>query len=170
MNLTFLTSNECITMTSSPGQRCLQPLHGSVAMNHGGYGPLSEHDSFPADSPSDESIFQAAAPLPVLNLSAVDDTTICVEMTCSAAGTVLVDGMPCDASALPLAFYPPLSRCNLPMLLSTSKCSLHASIACSGHAFLQTLCTPRTLIYCLESQGAPCSLHQKVFAMSHAAE
>jgi hypothetical protein len=140
-----LTSRECVTMTSSPGQRCLQPLHGTVATNHGGhggYGHWSEHDSFPADSPSDESIFQAVAPVPGIDFEAVDDTTICVEMTCSAAGTVLVDGMPCDASALPVAFHPPLLRCNLPMPSSTSKRSFHAFIACSRHAFLHTLCSP----------------------------
>jgi hypothetical protein len=146
-------------MTSSPGQRCLQPLQFDTLENSpipldGTTGETSYSDYVDADTPSvvldgttgeisysdysdadtptvvldgttgetsysdyvvvdtpsvplngtpGESVF-SAAPLsaPSIDPSIFDDNTICVKMNCSAIGTVLVDGFPCDPSAQPL--------------------------------------------------------------------
>jgi hypothetical protein len=92
----------CISKTSLPGHRCLQPLNATFDL-------ITQNlisEAFGYDG------YQAAAPSPVsVALDDIKDTTICVERNCSAAGTVLVDGIPCDPGELTLTFI--LSRSQL---------------------------------------------------------
>jgi hypothetical protein len=120
-------SQLCISKTSPPGQRCLEPLRGApdeydtfnssfdisseyfyayIEELYGNYNYEAEAPSpFSADAPSP---FSAAAPSPLSadapsqsNTSALpEDDTLCVNMTCSAEGRVLVNGKLCDPGAL----------------------------------------------------------------------
>jgi hypothetical protein len=96
----FPKRKSCITQLSPPGQRCLQPLTAPpmVSAQHftsepglsGGYGYGSgDYDEGPEGSEGSEGGGSNPFILP-------EDTTICVDMSCSADGVVLINGEPCD--------------------------------------------------------------------------
>jgi hypothetical protein len=125
-------SKLCISKTSPPGLRCLEPLHGlpdeSNTFNSSldivleyfeYYEELNGNGDNKADAPSPFladalSPISAAAPSPFSadapsqsNTSALpDDDTLCVNMACSAEGRVLVNGKPCDPGAPLPNIYP----------------------------------------------------------------
>jgi hypothetical protein len=91
----------CITKTSPPGQRCLQPVlsgiddssHNKLLLDEFSERQMngSEDTHEYATSPED-----ADAPAPSSLLLYPEDTTLCVDMACSADKRVLVNGKLCD--------------------------------------------------------------------------
>jgi hypothetical protein len=110
-------SQQCVSKTSPPGQRCLEPLHGlpdesdtfnssfDIVLEYFAYfEELNGNGSDEADAPSPFladalSPISAAAPSQSNTSALPDDDTLCVNMACSAEGRVLVDGKLCDPGA-----------------------------------------------------------------------
>jgi hypothetical protein len=99
---------QCITKTSPPGQRCLQPLYTDFVLSPQSprlpYEYEEEYAAYPHNSdgysvapPPDYA--DAPAPSAPGRVSFPIDATICTPLACSTDGRVLVYGEPCDPGA-----------------------------------------------------------------------
>jgi hypothetical protein len=149
-------SQLCISKTSLPGQRCIEPLqvvpdeydtfnssydisleyfYAYIEEVYASYSYEADAQSpFSADA---QSPFLAAAPSPLSadapsqsNTSALpEDDTLCVIMACSAEGRVLVNGKLCDPGA-PFPNIYSAFRCQIQQIYKLDASSKHERLAC----------------------------------------
>jgi hypothetical protein len=91
-------TKQCLTRTSPAGQRCLQPIIPSLTVLRDGAAGPATAGTYGSGYYGDEAAY-GDTPGPARFPDSVDET-LCVEMSCSGAGEVLVDGVPCDPGTL----------------------------------------------------------------------